>query len=113
MAGSGGFEDLTDQLARVAWARFNAIEAAGGIIAALREGIIAKAVAADRDELAAALAARTLKVVGVTDFRREDIRSAQTDPASAARVKAPDPRMPGPDSHCAALAPMTLEGLAA
>ncbi len=37
-AGAGGVEDLSDQIARAAWIQFNAIEAAGGIVAALRDG---------------------------------------------------------------------------
>src|SRR2546430_10031688 len=45
-AGAGYLEALTDQVARQAWADFQAIEAAGGIVPALASGHVAKAVAA-------------------------------------------------------------------
>ena len=39
-AGSGGIEDLTDELCGAAWALFQEIEAAGGAAAALENGLI-------------------------------------------------------------------------
>ena len=112
-AGAGAFEALSDDLARAAWTQFNEIEAAGGIVTALREGLIARTVAADRKALGAAIFDRTIKIVGVTDFRRDEARAAQTDNTPRVGVEAPDPRLPGPDSHCPALAPLTIESLAA
>jgi len=61
-AGSGYIETLTDEIARAAWAQFQAIEAAGGIATALSSGHIARGVADTR-------AARPEpKVIGVTAF---------------------------------------------
>jgi len=111
-AGAGALETLGADLARAAWAGFNAIEAAGGVVAALREGVIAQRVKAATADLAAGLADRSLRVVGVTDFRAGEAPAPTTALAEAVPVAAPDPRLPGPDSHCPALTPIRLEDLA-
>ncbi len=49
--GAGAFEALTIDLARVAWEQFTVIEAAGGVVAALREGLIARETATARERL--------------------------------------------------------------
>ena len=64
LGGSGAIEALTDQLARQAWERAQAIEAAGGLLAALREGSIQQRIAAD-----AARRREQARIVGVTQFR--------------------------------------------
>ena len=112
-AGAGAFETLSRDLARAAWARFNAIEAAGGIVAALREGLIARAVEAERAQLAEALAAGAQRIVGVTEFQAAELRAAPVEDAPAPTTSPPEARLPGPDSHCPALAPIFLEDLAA
>jgi methylmalonyl-CoA mutase len=111
-AGSGYVEALTDELARAGWASLQAIEAAGGIVAALERGLIAGLVAETRAELAARLSRRELKVLGVTDFTGDDLRPADVGAAAARTAEAPSPRLPGPDSHCPPLAPIRLEDLA-
>lgn len=113
VAGAGAFESLSRDLAKAAWARFNTIEATGGAAGALSDGLIARQVEADRAALTLALAEGTLRVVGVTDFRAVDERGAAVEQPSRKKVPAPDPRLPGPDSRCPPLAPITLEGLAA
>jgi methylmalonyl-CoA mutase len=101
-AGSGYIEGLTDQIARAAWAKFQAIEAAGGIIAALEKGEIAR-------EVEAANAARgELKIVGVTAFPPAEDAPVEVERPTAQPVQAPDPRLPGPDGRCVALKPMRL-----
>jgi len=112
VAGSGVHEDLTRKLARDAWTRFNAIEAAGGLVAALREGLVAREVEAARGGLKQALAAGALRIVGVTDFRAGETRPASVDETPGEAAQAPDTRLPGPDSHCPALTPVFLEDLA-
>jgi methylmalonyl-CoA mutase len=67
-AGSGGIEDLTEQLCRAAWALFQEIEAAGGAAHALVQGLIQKKVAAVRTARQAALARRTDTLTGTSDF---------------------------------------------
>ena len=47
-AGSGGIETLTQELCRTAWSLFQEIEKAGGVFAALEQGLIQDKVAATR-----------------------------------------------------------------
>jgi methylmalonyl-CoA mutase len=110
-AGSGAFEALTDELARDAWGRFQSIEAAGGVIGALKVGLIADWVAQSRDEIAARLSAREFKLLGVTDFRADDAHSVELAQHAPRPVEAPSARAPGPDDHCPALAPIRVEDL--
>ena len=112
-AGAGAFEALSRDLARVAWARFNAIEAAGGAVAALRDGLIARQVEAERGQLAEALASGAQRIVGVTEFQAAELRPAPVEEAPAPTTPAPEARLPGPDSQCPALTPLFLEDLAA
>jgi methylmalonyl-CoA mutase len=101
-AGSGYVEALTDQIARAAWAEFQAIEAAGGIVAALTSGRIAAAVAA-------ANAARPEpKIIGVTAFPPAKDTPVEVEIAAARPSAAPSPRLPGPDNACAPLKPMRI-----
>jgi methylmalonyl-CoA mutase len=67
-AGSGGTEDLTDQLCGAAWALFQEIEAAGGAAAALEQGLIQRKVAAVRAEREAAVARRKDALTGTSAF---------------------------------------------
>jgi methylmalonyl-CoA mutase len=101
-AGSGYVEALTDQIAREAWARFQAIEAAGGIVAALTSGRIAA-------EVAAANAARPApRIIGVTAFPPDKDAPVEIEIAAAKPVDAPQARLPGPDSACQPLTPVRL-----
>jgi methylmalonyl-CoA mutase len=112
VAGSGAFETLSGDVAAAAWRRFNAIEAAGGLVAALREGMVADEVEASRAQLRAGFAAGALRLIGVTDFTAADGRPAAIDPTKPRAAGVPDARLPGPDSHCPALTPIALEALA-
>jgi methylmalonyl-CoA mutase len=67
-AGSGGLEDLTEQLCRAAWALFQEIEAAGGVADTLAAGLIQQNVAKVRAEREAAVARRQDALTGVSDF---------------------------------------------
>lgn len=101
-AGSGYLEALTDQIARAAWDRLQAIEAAGGIVAALEKGLIAR-------EVAAAVAARgEVKILGVTTFPPTTDAPVEVEAAKPAELDPAAGRLPGPDSHCPALKPMRL-----
>jgi methylmalonyl-CoA mutase len=101
-AGSGYIEALTDEIARAAWAEFQAIEAEGGIIAALAAGHIAR-------QVETALAARPEpKIVGVTAFPPEKQAPVEVERATAKPVDAPSTRLPGPDGSCPPLTPMRL-----
>lgn len=106
--GAWYLDSLTDQLARAAWNGFQAIEAAGGIIKALESGFVASGVGKTRAAQEAAFADKTRKILGVTVFPNADDKPPEVeapDPAAFA-VAAPDVRLPGPDSKCAALTPI-------
>jgi methylmalonyl-CoA mutase len=67
-AGSGGIEDLTDQLCVAAWAQFRDIEKGGGVVPALRQGLIQNAVAAARAEREKNIARRKDALTGTSEF---------------------------------------------
>jgi methylmalonyl-CoA mutase len=67
-AGSGGMEDLTEQLCRAAWLQFQQIEKAGGAWTALQRGEIQRNVAAVRAQRRAAVALRKDALIGTSDF---------------------------------------------
>jgi methylmalonyl-CoA mutase len=67
-AGSGGIEDLTNQLCVAAWTRFQAIEKAGGTVTALGQGLIQKAVAKTRAEREKNIARRRDALTGTSEF---------------------------------------------
>ncbi|MDQ2861575.1 MAG: methylmalonyl-CoA mutase family protein [Pseudomonadota bacterium] len=113
LAGAWAIEALADDLARAAWSRFTAIEAAGGIAPALASGMIAAEVQADRAALKGAIAGGEIKIVGVTDFVGAATGVVEIETRPTISTPTPDPRLPGPDSHCPALASIRLEELAA
>jgi methylmalonyl-CoA mutase len=83
-----------------------AIEGAGGIVAALEAGLVAEAVGEARDARAAAYADGTLGLIGVTRFQNAHDERPAMEPApreaGAGRVM----RFEGADSTCPALAPV-------
>jgi len=111
-AGSGYVEALSDEIARAAWATFQEIEAAGGVVRALEDGMIGRRAAEGRAALAARLAARETRLLGVTDFPIEGGQAPELAAAGGKRASAPSPRLPGPDSHCPPLGAIRLEDLA-
>lgn len=110
-AGSWAMEAQTSDLAHAAWDAFIAIEKAGGLAAALEDGLVADAVERGRAALAAALGNKALRLIGVTDFQSGEPTSTATD-AAAHEPWAVDVRRPGPDSLCRPLTPVRLEELA-
>ena len=67
-AGSGGIETLTQQLCEAAWSLFQEIEKAGGVFAALEQGLIQRKVAATRTAREANIAKRKEVLTGATEF---------------------------------------------
>jgi methylmalonyl-CoA mutase len=61
-------ESLTDALAMAAWAFFQEIEAAGGVVAALDTGLVAESVAGVRAAREKAAATRRSPITGVSEF---------------------------------------------
>jgi methylmalonyl-CoA mutase len=101
-AGSGYVEALTDQLARAAWPEVQAIEAAGGLVAALSSGHVAKGVEA------AVTARPEPKIIGVTAFPPAKETPVEVEIAAAKAVAAPSVQLPGPDSRCPPLTPIRI-----
>jgi len=67
-AGSGGVEDLTQQLCEAAWSLFQEIEKVGGAAAALEQGLIQNKVAVTRAEREKAVARRRDALTGTSEF---------------------------------------------
>jgi len=106
-AGGAWFLDtLTDELAKAAWAEFQAIEAAGGIIAALGSGAVQSKAAVARDARLATITAQDEKILGVTVFRNADDKPVEVEKAAPVAVEAPNTRLPGPDGYCEPMAPV-------
>ena len=82
-AGSGAIEALTDSLAETAWKRFQRIEAAGGVVAAITEGSLLRDVAEAREARIASAASGETKIVGVNAYAE-----GQTAPANVRRMPA-------------------------
>ncbi len=101
-AGSGYVEAITAEIANAAWASFQAIEAAGGILAALGSGLIAK-------NVGSAIRARPdPRIIGVTAFPPAKDTPVEVEVAAARSAPAPSPRLPGPDSTCPRLSPIRI-----
>ena len=101
-AGSGYAEAMSDQFARAAWAKLQEIEAAGGLVAALTSGLIA------RDVEAAKAARPEPKLVGVNAFPPAKEHPVEVEAAQPKAVDAPSATLPGPDSACPALKAIRL-----
>ncbi|GLH78939.1 methylmalonyl-CoA mutase [Bradyrhizobium sp. SSBR45G] len=67
-AGAGGIEALTSELCSTAWALFQEIEKAGGVVAALQAGLIQSKVAGVRTARAANIAKRRDVLTGASEF---------------------------------------------
>jgi methylmalonyl-CoA mutase len=110
-AGGAWFlETLTHEMARAAWSRFQAIEAKGGIIAALEAGSIQADIAQAADAQAAQVAQGKQQILGVTKFRNADLSALEVETVDGAQftVTTGDSRKPGPDSGAKALTPHRL-----
>ncbi len=68
LGGSGMIEALTAELCEKGWARFRAIEARGGIVAALNDGSIEGELLATRAKRAGEVARRKIAITGVSEF---------------------------------------------
>jgi methylmalonyl-CoA mutase len=77
-AGAGGFEALTQGLCEKAWAFFQSIEVAGGLLKALRSGAPQEAVAKTAEARAALIASGKQPLTGVTVFKLKEEILAQT-----------------------------------
>ncbi|MFN4295741.1 MAG: methylmalonyl-CoA mutase family protein [Brevundimonas sp.] len=101
------FEQMTDDLARAGWARFQAIEAEGGLAAALMSGALSDEVATAREALIAATRDGSAPILGVSLYPADEDPVA-IDPRPSHAVAAPDVRQAGPDDACTPIAPIRL-----
>lgn len=67
-AGAGGIEHLTARLCETAWALFQAIEQAGGVFAALEQGLLADQIVRVQAARAANVARRKDALTGASEF---------------------------------------------
>ncbi|MFC4947589.1 methylmalonyl-CoA mutase family protein [Pseudonocardia sp. GCM10023141] len=78
--GSWYVESLTDAVATAAWAFFQEIEAAGGVVAALDSGLVAERTAAVRAARERAIATRKVPITGVSEFPDLDEKPVVREP---------------------------------
>jgi len=91
-AGSGGIEALTGQLCKAAWSLFQEIEKAGGVFAALQQGLIQSKVSATRKLRETNIARRKDVLTGATEYPNlhetpvavEDVKPVASAPSSEA-----------------------------
>lgn len=107
-AGSWYVESLSVELAQQGWSVLQAIEAQGGVVASLADGFVQANVAGVAGAAAAAGAKAHPGQVGVSRFPDLVGAPVAIEPAGAAKAKAPDPRLAGPDTVCAPLTPHRL-----
>ena len=101
--GSGSLEALTDGLCAAAWAEFQRIEAEGGVLASLRDGLIQKRVTEARTRLAEDCGSGRRAILGATLHPLREERKVETLPAD---------RRPSPTDgivRCQPLAPCRVE----
>ncbi len=101
--GAHAVEMLTAELAEAAWQEFGAIEAAGGVAAALADGSLADRIGRTRAERARRIASRRRPITGVSEFPNP-AESAGTLPARRA-ASAQDAPPTGADVTAGALPP--------
>ena len=87
-AGSGGSEHLTTEMAKGAWTLFQQIEAAGGLAAALEQGLVQKKIAETRSARQAAIAKRKDALSGTSDY--PNLSEAAVKVLDVPRVSAPE-----------------------
>ena len=100
-AGSWFLDQRTRELAGAGWAEFQAIEAEGGVVEALRGHVIQPRIARARQSLEAALSGGSVQMVGVTKFVDPEPRPAAAEPAWAAPME-------GGGDACVPLTPVRL-----
>ncbi|TMJ02732.1 MAG: methylmalonyl-CoA mutase [Alphaproteobacteria bacterium] len=93
-AGSGGIEDLTQQLCEAAWVLFQEIENAGGVAAALEAGLIQNKVAATRAEREKNIARRRDALTGTSEFPDIHETAVHVEDGAPKATPLPDPPPP-------------------
>lgn len=114
--GSFYVESLTRELAQRGWRAFQAVEAAGGIMAVLADGTLAEAIESSWNARLAGLGTRRQAVTGVSDFPLlEEPASAGQEAHAAVSAEGEGPEPAGLDgigrgAHAAAEPPLGKPG---
>lgn len=87
-AGSGYVEDVTGQIAEKAWQIMQQIEAAGGMFAALRDGLVQSLIAESHVRTRQAVESGEKIIVGVNKFTTSDEKPVRTLNFQAAQMAA-------------------------
>jgi methylmalonyl-CoA mutase len=111
--GSFALETLTDELARAAWDAFRAIEARGGIVAALQAGDVQASLDVAWRERLASLRDGTRPITGVTSFAEPADDPVPTAAAGVPPAPRPTDPVTLPDPAIANPAGLFLSVLAA
>ena len=87
-AGSWYLDARTHDLALAGWTEFQVIEAEGGVVEALKGGVIQPRIARARQVREAALANGSAQIIGVTKYVDADVRAAPVEGADVAAASA-------------------------
>jgi methylmalonyl-CoA mutase len=114
-AGSGAIEDRTDKLCEAAWGLFQDIEEAGGLMAAIRQGLVHGWIETSRQQRSADVARRKRPITGVSEFpdlSEKAVPVLEPEETDLAGVSAPGRDLPAPGNgeRLTALRKMALEG---
>ncbi|GAB4515863.1 MAG: methylmalonyl-CoA mutase family protein [Roseibium sp.] len=114
-AGSGAIEDRTDKLCEAAWGLFQDIEAAGGLMEAIRQGLVHGWIESSRQQRSADIARRKRPITGVSEFpdlSEKAVPVLEPEQADLAGVAPPVRELPAPGNgeRLTALRKMALEG---
>ena len=114
-AGSGAIEDRTDALCGAAWALFQDIEAAGGLMEALHQGVVHDRIEMARTERSREVARRKRPITGVSEFpdlKETAVAVLETQTPDLAGLSTPPADLPAPGQgeRFAALRQLALDG---
>jgi len=114
-AGSGAIEDRTDKLCGAAWTLFQEIEAAGGLLKALHQGVVHRRIDASRADRSKDVARRKRPITGVSEFpdlNETAVSVMQEEVSDLAGLPSPPASLPDPGNgeRLTALRKLALEG---
>ncbi|MEO9775481.1 methylmalonyl-CoA mutase family protein [Roseibium sp.] len=114
-AGSGAIEDRTDKFCEAAWGLFQEIEAAGGLMEAIRQGLVHRRIDAARNESARDVARRKRPITGVSEFpdlseKTVAVLTAKPADLAGSAPSSPDLPAPGDGERLTALRKLALQG---
>ncbi|WP_269581391.1 methylmalonyl-CoA mutase family protein [Roseibium sp. Sym1] len=115
-AGSGAIEDRTGKLCETAWSLFQEIEAAGGLMDAVRTGLVQERITSAREARTSDIARRKRPITGVSEFpdlsEKKVAVMAQNKASGLAGPSSPSQDLPEPGNgeRFTALRRLALQG---